>query len=128
LNTCQSDFAGLLLRVAPAINLGKRGSFIQYLNTARQTTLDPSFTQPVDGHNAMMPSRGHRAALDDFGAKASFTALNSFAPTDVRRDVDRRSVETIVPLEITMLGRVSFTTRFRKLIIRRALDNFLGGH
>ena len=48
--------------------------------------------------------RGHRAMLDDFGPKASFAALNSFASKEVRRDLDRKFVETIIPLEIYNSG------------------------
>jgi EAL domain-containing protein (putative c-di-GMP-specific phosphodiesterase class I) len=51
-----------------------------------------------------MPARGQRVALDDFGSKASFAALNSFAPTEVRRGVDRKFVETMVPLEVHNAG------------------------
>jgi hypothetical protein len=42
--------------------------------------------------------------LDDFGARATFEVLNSFASTEARRDVDRRFVETIVPLEVYNAG------------------------
>jgi hypothetical protein len=105
LKTCPRDFIALLLHAAPAINyLGKRGSFVQYLSGATHATLDAAFTEPVDDRNAVLPAYGQRAALDDFGAKASFAALNSFAPTSVRRDIDRRFVETVVPLSVYNSG------------------------
>ena len=105
LKTCPPEFVALLLHAAPAIHyLGKRGSFVQFLSGARQATLDSAFTQPVDDRDASLPARGQRAALDDFGSKASFAALNSFAPTAVRRDIDRRFVETMVPLTVYNSG------------------------
>jgi hypothetical protein len=105
LKTCPRQFVALLLHVAPAINyLGKRGSFVQYLSGATHATLDSAFTHPVDDRDADLPAWGQRAALDDFGAKASFAALNSFAPTAVRRGIDRRFVETLVPLNVYNSG------------------------
>ncbi len=104
-NSCPNQFAALLRRAAPAINyLGKRGSFVQYLRTGRLKTLDGTFTQPVDETEGKLPAGGHRAALDDFGPKASFAALNSFAPTEVQRGIDRQFVETIVPLNVYNSG------------------------
>jgi hypothetical protein len=105
LKTCPPELMALLLHAAPAINyLGKRGSFVQYLTGATHATLDDAFTQPVDDQSAGVPAWGQRTALDDFGAKASFAALNSFAPTGVRRDIDRRFVETVVPLNVYNSG------------------------
>ncbi len=103
LKECAAEFAGLLIRTAPAINyLGKRGSFVQYLGSVRRASLDATFTQPADDANT--PAWGQRAALDDFGEKASFAALNSFAPKPMRRDVDRKFVETVVPLNVYNSG------------------------
>jgi hypothetical protein len=105
LESCPTEFIALLLRVAPAINyLGKRGSFVQYLSGATYANLDSAFTQPIDDRNASLPAWGQRATLDDFGAKASFAALNSFAPTEVRRDIDRKFVETVIPLNVYNSG------------------------
>ena len=105
LQSCPAALIALLLRVAPAINyFGKRGSFVQYLTGATYANLDSAFTQPVDDRKASLPAWGQRAALDDFGAKASFAALNSFAPTEVRRDIDRRFVETAIPLNVYNSG------------------------
>jgi hypothetical protein len=97
------ELIALLIHAAPAINyLGKRGSFVQYLGNTRKASLDATFTQPADDTN---PSNwGQRAALDEFGAKASFAALNSFTATPMRRDVDRKFVETMVPLNIYNSG------------------------
>ncbi len=105
LKTCRPEFTALLLHVAPAINyLGKRGSFIQYMSGARQTDLDATFIQPVDVPDSGPPGWGHREVLDDFGESASFDALNSFAPTDVQRVVDRRFVDSVIPLNVHNAG------------------------
>jgi hypothetical protein len=105
LETCPEELVALLIQTAPAINyLGKRGSFIQYLHGARQQALDSTFTEPVETPAADQSPRGHRVMLDDFGPRASFASLNSFAPTEVRRDVDRRFVETIIPLDVFNSG------------------------
>jgi hypothetical protein len=103
LKGCPPEFIALLIHAAPAISyLGKRGSFVQYLGSTRKASLDLTFTQPADDTNP--PPWGQRAALDDFGAKASFAALNSFTSKPMRRDVDRKFVETIVPLNIHNSG------------------------
>ena len=100
-----AEFVALLQQAAPSINyLGKRGSFIQYVKTRREHELDSTFTQPSDDEDGRLLPWGHRAVLDDFGAKASFAALNSFSPTEMRRGIDRRFVETIVPLDVYNSG------------------------
>jgi hypothetical protein len=105
LKTCSRELVPLLLEAAPAINyFGKRGSFFQYVSGALQTSLEPSFAQPIDESGRSMPAPGQRAMLDDFGARASFEALNSFASTEARRNVDRRFVETMVPMEVHNAG------------------------
>jgi hypothetical protein len=101
LQSCPAQFAALLRRTAPAINyLGKRGSFVQYVGSGRLQTLDDTFTRPVDDTEGKPPIGGHRAALDDFGLKSSFAALNSFAPSEMQRGIDRQFVETIIPLDV----------------------------
>ena len=103
LDSCPEQFIALLRRVAPAINyFGKRGSFVQYLNAGLQETLHAGFTQPVDA--GPFQGVGHRATLDDFGPKASFSALNSFAATQVRSGTDRMFVETFIPMSILNSG------------------------
>ena len=103
--TCSPDLIALVIEVAPAINyLGKRGSFVQYLDCVRQTDLDSTFTQPVDDHNGGLPAWGHRAMLDDFGTRASFEALNSFSDSEVQSGIHRKFVETIVPLDVCNVG------------------------
>jgi len=104
LKTCSADHVPLLLQAAPAVNyLGKRGGFVQYLSGARQPKLDSTFTQPVDGSNGPA-GFGQRVILDDFGPGASFENLNSFASTEIRRGIDRKFVETIVPLQVYNSG------------------------
>jgi len=105
LKTCPPELVPLLLEAAPAINyFGKRGSFFQYLSGARQRALDPSFTQPVAAIDSAASAEGQRTMLDEFGAGATFDALNSFAATEARRDVDRKFVETMVPLVVHNAG------------------------
>jgi hypothetical protein len=104
LKTCSPKLIPLLPQLAPAINyLGKRGSFIQYLSGAREAEVDATFTQPVDD-DAGPTVAGLRTVLDDFGAKASFEALNSFSSADVHRGVHRKFVDTIVPLNVYNAG------------------------
>ena len=103
--TCPTDLIELVIEVAPAINyLGKRGSFVQYLDCVRQMELDSTFMQPVDDHSAGLPAWGHRAMLDDFGTRASFDALNSFSDSEVQIGIHRKFVETIVPLDVYNFG------------------------
>src|SRR5262245_30470335 len=91
------------MQAAPAINyLGKRGSFMQYVGAMRQKELDSTFTTPA--LQEMGSSRGYRVTLDDFGLKATFNALNSFSSAEIRRDIERRFVETLVPLKIHNTG------------------------
>jgi hypothetical protein len=100
LNTCSPECVALLVHIAPAINyLGKRGSFLQYLSGVRQAVLDFPATEP-----AQAAAWGHHATLDDFGPQASFAALNSYSSTPVRRGLERKFVETTVPLEIHNTG------------------------
>lgn len=103
-STCSKELQELLLKAAPAINyLGKRGGFLQYLTKQEMPDLDGSFTQPA-GEMTDAPTWCHRASLDDFGPKASFDALNSYTPTEMKRGVHRRFVETIVPLGVRNRG------------------------
>jgi len=101
--TCSGHLLQTLIRVAPAINyIGKRGSFIQYLEKVERSTLDATFTAPAE--EVADSAWGHRASLDDFGPKASFDALNSYTPTQIKRGVHRIFVETHVPLGIRNMG------------------------
>jgi hypothetical protein len=103
LKSCVPELTDLLLFAAPAINyLGKRGGFIQYVGGTRQAELDGTFTRAVD--EVSSGDSGHRAAMDDFGARASFEALNSFSQASIQGGVHRKFVETIVPLEVHNSG------------------------
>lgn len=105
LASCSEALVDLLPRIAPAINyFGKRGSFMQYRGSQRLEALDESFTQP-----APSPDSGHSvpcqiATLDDFGPGATFAALNSFAPAEIKRGVHRKFIETAIPLEVRNFG------------------------
>ncbi len=104
-DTCNSELAVLLRQVAPALNyLGKRGSFFQYLGYSVEQHLDSTFTQAVDKEPVDSIAGGHRATLDDFGAGATFDALNSFSPTEIKWEIHRRFVETFVPLSAYNTG------------------------
>jgi len=101
--TCAAGLAETLRRAAPAINyLGKRGSFVQYLESTELARLDESFTRPVNEDSG--PEWGHRARLDDFGPGATFEALNSYSATNMKRGVHRKFVDTLVPLGVRNLG------------------------
>jgi hypothetical protein len=108
-HTCHSELTVLLRECAPAVNyLGKRGSFFQYLGCSEQQDLDGTFTRVVEKGPGDPAVGGHRATLDDFGAGASFEALNSFSPADIKWEKHRRFVETSVPLSVHNTGP-SFT-------------------
>jgi hypothetical protein len=103
--TCHSEVAMLLRQIAPAINyLGKRGSFFQYLGYSEQQELDSTFTRVVDKDLGGSAVGAHRATLDDFGAGATFDALNSFSPTKIKPGIHRRFVETVVPFHVQNTG------------------------
>jgi hypothetical protein len=105
LASCSETLADLLVRAAPAINyFGKRGSFMQYCGTERRDALDESFTQPAQLFDAGRSTPCQIATLDDFGPGATFDALNSFAPTEIKRGVHRTFVETAIPFEVQNFG------------------------
>lgn len=94
-----------LLKLAPAINyIGKRGSFIQFLGASRLIEINQGFTQPLDAERLRIVTAGHIALLDDFGPGANLDALNSYSSTAIKRDRDRRFVQTLVPLEVVNVG------------------------
>ena len=100
----ETDFTEALMRIGPAINyFGKRGSFFQYRETEWLADLDITFSEP-DGSAAGPPGWGHIATLDDFGPKASFSALNSFSPIAIQAGVHRKFVETMIPLGVHNSG------------------------
>lgn len=104
-HTSHSDLTELLRQVAPAVNyLGKRGSFFQYLGCSEQQELDSTFTRVVDKDLGDPSVGGHRATLDDFGAGATFDALNSFSPAEIKWEIHRRFVETFVPFSVHNTG------------------------
>ncbi|MGD0369622.1 MAG: hypothetical protein ABSA94_19390 [Acidobacteriaceae bacterium] len=94
-----------LIEIAPGINyVGKRGSFIQFMEYSRQVELGPAFTQPLDVGELKPTSGMHIAVLDDFGPEANFEALNSFSTIPIRRDKQRILRETLVPLGLVNVG------------------------
>ena len=103
-DTCHSELIVLLRQIAPAVNyLGKRGSFFQYVGYSERHDLDSTFTQAVD-KDLGDPAGGQRVTLDDFGAGATFDALNSFSPAQLKWQIHRRFVETFVPLSLHNTG------------------------
>ena len=104
-HTCHPELTVLLRQVAPAINhLGKRGSFFQYLGYSEEQRLGSTFTQIADTEPVDASVGGHRATLDDFGAGATFDALNSFSPAQIKWEIHRRFVETFVPFSVYNSG------------------------
>jgi hypothetical protein len=104
-HTCHPELTAWLHQVAPAINyLGKRASFFQYRGYSEQGELDPTFTQAIDKDSQDTAPWGHRATLDDFGAGATFDALNSFSPAEIKWEVHRSFVETFVPFSVYNSG------------------------
>lgn len=100
-----SKFLDLLAHTAPAINyFGKRGSFMQYLGSEERTELDLSFTARVEMAHGSSSTKHQLAILDDFGPGATFDALNSFTPTQMKRGVHREFVETAVPYRLSNIG------------------------
>src|SRR5215469_6188877 len=90
-HSCHAELTLLLRQLAPAVNyLGKRGSFFQYLGCSERQDLDSTFTRAIDGDLADPAVGGHRATLDDFGAGATFDALNSFSPAQIKWEKHRR--------------------------------------
>src|SRR5262245_19508825 len=70
--TCAPELIELLLRAGPAINyLGKRGSFVQYMDVDWQPDLDSTFTSPVSHGSKGIHVAGLITTLDDFGPRAS---------------------------------------------------------
>ncbi|MGB6943785.1 MAG: hypothetical protein WBE37_15405 [Bryobacteraceae bacterium] len=95
----------VLSRTAPAINyFGKRGSFMQYIGSEPRIALDPSFAKPIGAIAGSRPRQSQLATLDDFGPAATFDALNTFTPVEMKRGVHRRFVETAIPYRVRNYG------------------------
>lgn len=97
--------AARLTYLAPHVNyVGKRGSFVQFLDLERIQQLGIEFTQPLSGDAFQMPVRAHLVPLDDFGPEADLETLSSYSDRSPRRDRHRRFVNTIVPLGVVNTG------------------------
>jgi len=104
LRTIDSATAEMVVRISPHIfYLGKRGGFFQYLGTHRTNELDQRCSVPVAAMKTV-PTAAHVAILDDFGPEANFDAMNSFSPTPIKRDRQRKFVSTVVPLGRSFVG------------------------
>lgn len=102
---CSAILIDILTRAAPAINyFGKRGSFMQYCGHGYVSELDESFTQCADALEPRRSLQQQVATLDDFGIGATFDALNSFSPTEMKRGIHRKFVETVVPYQVRNFG------------------------
>lgn len=95
-----------LARCLPHVNyVGKRGSFIQFLELGRQSELDASFTAVYDLVNGFsMPPAWHVQSLDDFGPEASLDVLSTYSATSAKRDRHRIFRNTIIPLGLASAG------------------------
>jgi hypothetical protein len=104
LTTVSEDSALELSAIAPLVNqLGKRGSFVQFLSLRRSDFLGGEFTQAI-AELDRIPGRSQIAFLDDFGPGATFEALNSFSEKPAKRDRDRCFIESVIPLGLVNAG------------------------
>lgn len=94
-----------LVTVVPHVNsIGKRGSFVQFMEMWRQVEMPANFTQPQAERGFARPARWHVATLDEFGPEASLPVLSSYSSQRSRRDRHRAFVQTIVPLGLANTG------------------------
>jgi hypothetical protein len=107
------DLAGLTAREAellvcclPHVNyVGKRASFIQFLDVQRLPDLDESFTQEIgSGPGLLLPARSHVTPLDDFGPEATLDVLSSFSDTTPKAGKHRHFPPTLIPLGMVNSG------------------------
>lgn len=85
--------------------IGRRGSFIQFLDVESALELDASYTQVVEpGATIDLPAQAHVAPLDDFGPEATLEVLSSYSNAAARRGRHRQFVNTIVPLGVISSG------------------------
>lgn len=101
-----SRLAEGLVQALPHIRyVGKRGSFVQFLELRRQRTLGPEYTAAVgqDG-SFQVPAAWHIQQLDDFGPEATFARLSTYSPERAERGRDRVFLTTIVPLGLVSSG------------------------
>lgn len=98
--------AELLVCCLPHINyVGKRGSFIQFLDVQRRQQLDATFTQEMgSGQALLLPPRSHVTPLDDFGAEATLEVLSSFSASTPKAGKHRIFPPTLVPLGMVNSG------------------------
>jgi hypothetical protein len=104
LHTLSAGPAELLTMAAPFVQyIGKRGSFMQFVGSAREVELDATYTVAL-ADLQHPPTRTHICKLDDFGPEANFDAINSFSATKIKRGIHRKFVETVVPLGLVNVG------------------------
>lgn len=95
-----------LTGVLPRIRyVGKRGSFVQFLDLSRAERLGTEYTaaiDPLQGFN--VPDAWQLQPLDDFGPQAAFERLSSFSPARAERGRHRVFATTVIPLGLTDSG------------------------
>jgi hypothetical protein len=101
-----SSTAARLVELLPHISyIGKRGSFVRFVQLTRTSSLGSHFTQSIVRQGAWSPPpHAHIVPLDDFGPDADLETLSSFTQKRPRRNQHRRFVETIVPVGIVNTG------------------------
>lgn len=77
---------------------------MQYLASEYQASLDRAFAEPLEPADSHSELTGQLATLGDFGPSATFEALNSFTPAEMKRGMHWKFVETAVPYRMSNLG------------------------
>jgi len=100
------ELAGRLALTLPRVRyIGKRGSFIQFLDLSRAEALGDDFTAPIEpGEDFRVPAAWHLQQLDDFGPGATFASLSTFSEGRAVRGRDRVFTTTVIPLGLARSG------------------------
>lgn len=93
----------------PMINyLGKRGSFIQYVDHCTKEEVGDGFCQYLEDEFYHLPGTFIMQKLDDLGPRASFDNINIYSASKVREGMDRIIKTALFPVKIEKVNK-SFT-------------------